>query len=429
MAEAPQPPPAEPKPTTLEDLPMDVKLSILRFIPCEVDRVHLSHVCRAWRKVISGGVEAEAKLPSPPPRPLPWLLLPVPDPYASVSDAVCVLSGCRVHRQLTITPPGARCFGSHDGGWLFLHYGLTRLHALLNVRTGRAHVLPSFVAPHNEVWPLHTMFILAAALSSSPDDASCTAIFIGASCREPYPSCLGDGGLYIRRPHHPRRCAAYWRQGWGWACEIAPHLRAEDVTYHGGSFYLLLSHGNDIYVCTPVQGGSMIKQEERRVCPGAHQHQHHQRFRACYLVVSSRNELLLVKRYVLPAAPHRPMTTSEFRVFRATTRREEVPDAYADFPVAHYPWAWIELDTLGDRMLFVGHGCSRGYEANQYPGFKGGIYFLDDGKFYEEAVLIRDRPSRPYKCYDNGNWSEGRVYRCFPTPPTSYRSAPAWLLP
>ncbi|OEL22463.1 hypothetical protein BAE44_0016518 [Dichanthelium oligosanthes] len=73
-------------------------------------------------------------------------------------------------------------------------------------------------------------------------------------------------------------------------------------------------------------------------------------------------------------------------VFLATERK--LPDADAKFPMAGYPCSWSKLDTLGGRMLFVGYGCSRSYEVDKYPGFKDGIYFLDDGKFYDEALLF-----------------------------------------
>lgn len=72
---------------------------------------------------------------------------------------------------------------------------------------------------------------------------------------------------------------------------------------------------------------------------------------------------------------------SKFKVFRATERPQK-PEVDADFPVAAYPWAWSELDSLDGRILFVGYGCSMSYEVDdargrsQYKGFKAAIYFL-----------------------------------------------------
>ncbi|RLM69676.1 hypothetical protein C2845_PM17G05510 [Panicum miliaceum] len=125
--------------------------------------------------------------------------------------------------------------------------------------------------------------------------------------------------------------------------------------------------------------------------------------------------------------PNQP--TSKFRVFRvADRRRNNMPDAYA---VAHYPFAWSELHALDGRVLFVGHGCSRSYDARRYPpDFKdGGIYFLDDGEFYDAAVIFGNGNERRYPCSDNGKWSEGQIQRCFPRSDPSDHSAPVWLFP
>ncbi|OEL22462.1 hypothetical protein BAE44_0016519, partial [Dichanthelium oligosanthes] len=117
--------PHQPPPTSLVDLDDDILLH--RILPCKADRGRVSLVCKAWRAVM-GRLNLEA------PRPLPWLLLPTPSPDGgSTRRVACVLSGCRVHHYLTIKPPRARCFGSHDGAWLFLHHGRTRNHhQLLN---------------------------------------------------------------------------------------------------------------------------------------------------------------------------------------------------------------------------------------------------------------------------------------------------------
>ncbi|OEL14530.1 hypothetical protein BAE44_0024453 [Dichanthelium oligosanthes] len=75
-------------------------------------------------------------------------------------------------------------------------------------------------------------------------------------------------------------------------------------------------------------------------------------------------------------------------------------------------------------MLFLGHGCSRSYKMVRYPGFKGGIYFLDDGEFYDKAVIFGNGNVRQYPCSDNGKWSEGHVRHCFPRPHPSDHTPP-----
>jgi hypothetical protein len=83
-------------------------------------------------------------------------------------------------------------------------------------------------------------------------------------------------------------------------------------------------------------------------------------------------------------------------------------------------------------MLFVGRGCSRSYEVDRYLGFKAGVYFLDDGCFYDDEMMFRGVNERRYPCSDIGKWSEGpppHVERFFPEQGPSYNSPPAWLLP
>lgn len=128
---------------------------------------------------------------------------------------------------------------------------------------------------------------------------------------------------------------------------------------------------------------------------------------------------------VVSFMPHPdPQLASKFKVFRVIERNAN------DLPVEQYPWAWNELDTLGGRMLFVGNGCYRSNKADQYPGFKADIYFLNDGMFYDDAVVFGNGDATRYPCSDNGKWTEdGHVQRCFPRSDPSGHSAPVWLLP
>ncbi|KAF8780940.1 hypothetical protein HU200_000905 [Digitaria exilis] len=160
-------------------------------------------------------------------------------------------------------------------------------------------------------------------------------------------------------------------------------------------------------------------------------HQRHinsrERSRARYLVVFD-GKLLVVVRFT----PSRIEPTSRFKVFEETERDDEEGNDDPNFPFADYipmSCAWSELNTLDGRMLFVGHGCSRSYRVDKYPGFEEGIYFLDDGEYFDDAVLFSLHQPKRYPCIDNGKWSEGRVERCFPRSDPSDHSAPVWLLP
>uniref|UniRef100_I1R5Y2 KIB1-4 beta-propeller domain-containing protein n=1 Tax=Oryza glaberrima TaxID=4538 RepID=I1R5Y2_ORYGL len=78
--------------------------------------------------------------------------------------------------------------------------------------------------------------------------------------------------------------------------------------------------------------------------------------------------------------------------------------------------SWIKLADLGGRMLFVGRGCSRSYEAaDGYPGMEG-VYFLDDRSFYDRTTVFKNDDKRKYHRSDIGKWSGSppQVRHCLP---------------
>ncbi|RLN29469.1 uncharacterized protein C2845_PM05G35010 [Panicum miliaceum] len=386
------------------NLHADMLREIFLRVPCAIDRVHMAAACNSWLAVLA----AEAM--EAPPR-IPSLFLPPAD----VTGVYCYLSGCRDHRKF----PGPRHFGSYDGAWFFLAYGQTRGHRLLNIRTGESHAVPN-VLGDGFADQFHNMVILAATLSLPPDDLECVAA--GIVAYQPNTDAL-------RRRHF-----AFWQLGNEAAlCYVEPHpnapigpgLEPEDVVYHRGSFHFL-TQGEHILECAPVldDDGTILEVvvEAIRFQNGGRCYAEF--VRARYLV-ASREELLMVVRFA--PNPHAP--TSSFKVFRML--QQPMPDHGMEEADGHH-WYWSELDTLGGRMLFVGRGCSRSYEVGQYLGFKDGVYFLDDGCFYDDEMMFRGVNERRYPCSDIGKWSEGpppHVDRFFPEQGPSCNTPPAWLLP
>ncbi|KAL6658622.1 hypothetical protein ACP70R_004208 [Stipagrostis hirtigluma subsp. patula] len=406
------------------DLPGDVLYEVLRRVQCGADRGCAALACRPWRDAL--GRDAD------PPAPLPWLLLPSRSAAGGRLRACCVLSGgsAHGHPNLDVAPPGPRCFGSHDGAWLFRDFrrdGGT--YQLLNVHTGHVYALPSEFEPFSGGLRAHEdMVLLAATLSAPPGQPGCVAAGIIYWPGVPSPEVQN---VALRR-------VVLWRMGMGaqvvaqdFSLEpVEQALDVEDVIYHRGAFQVL-TKGEDILAYRPLlhqQGSIGASVNLRCFLPRGRRNDDvvHSR----YLVVSGE-ELLMVVRF----SSRPPSRTREFRVFRvveppkpaANNDNADTDDDDDPNPAAAAP-TWSELDTLGGRVLFVGRGCSRAYEANQYEGLEEGVYFLDDSSFYD-IELIAGANARTYACVDNGKWSERGVESCFPSQEASDYSPPAWLLP
>jgi hypothetical protein len=421
---------------------LDIKLvtEIMNRVPCPIDRARMAAVCQAWLAAVAQAEPSTFQLPS--------LLLPPAD----VTGVYCYLSGCREHNMLPLPLPlhGPRYFGSYDGGWFFLACYHSCAHRLLNIRTGDCRALPDVLERHAD-HKVHSMVILAATLSSPPDHQH----WIAAAIVTYQPDLNG--------PH--RRHFAFWRAGDKVALDcdvlpaalVGPGWELEDVACYRDSFHFLTKDGH-ILVCGGAydDNGEVIQVALLALtcCQIEAECSDEQFVRARYLVVS-RGELLMVVRL----AAHRHAPTSSFKVFRMyiTEADDKIRGLFGSTTkpprrttvLPHQVWrpirpprhqtslrTWIELSALGGRMLFVGRGCSRSYEVREYPGFKEGIFFLDDRSFYDAEMTFGGVNERPrYPCNDIGRWSppEGplpsHVELYFPERVPSYNSPPAWLLP
>ncbi|KAF0917083.1 hypothetical protein E2562_016890 [Oryza meyeriana var. granulata] len=120
---------------------------------------------------------------------------------------------------------------------------------------------------------------------------------------------------------------------------------------------------------------------------------------------------------VVRCSPHPGEPTSAFKVFRMVLAEPPAADV-----VQFQHYIWRELPSLDGRMLFVGHGCSRSYEADQYPVGIEGIYFFDD-RVIQDPVMLQQGGAPLYRCSDSGKWTEAppQVDRCFPVQgPSNY---------
>uniref|UniRef100_A0A0E0N363 DUF295 domain-containing protein n=1 Tax=Oryza rufipogon TaxID=4529 RepID=A0A0E0N363_ORYRU len=353
---------------------------IANHLPCEFDRVHFAAVCRSWR----ASLEQQAPVPLPPA--LPVLILPLAErPAVSF-----VLSNCAIHPAvLPEWPHDARYIGAYDDGWSsspLLHLEVLESTASSTPKTP-ALTSTSPPTPGQE-WQL-PFSIVAATLSSQPDVDGC--VFAGIISVDPVP--------------RGQRTIGFWRA----SDRVIPHLfqthnppwDVEDVVFYDGAFHFL-TQGEHIIVAGPdFHGGDPVDWEMR-----AFEHigrEYDQYVEARYLV-ESREDLLMVVR----CSPYPGQPTSEFRVFRMA---QAGPDDV--FPYQHY--VWLELPSLEGRMLFVGRGCSRSYDADQYPGFEGGVYFFDDD--IQDPAMLPLGVATLFSFNDCEKWTRtpaSMVERCFP---------------
>ncbi|KAL6844165.1 hypothetical protein ACP4OV_025838 [Aristida adscensionis] len=354
------------------DLPADLILRLLPRFPCLADRVQVSCLNRHWRAVLKPDEEVETEPPKPE---LPWLLFP------STTDPSFYTTIGGERYGLTRLPPdvrAARFCGSHGGGWLALALASPpHAHALYNLNSGVRIDLPRVCDDGRPVT------VSVAAFSASPS-------------RPPPEACL-VGAIIKRSPP----CVAFWQRGMAhWHCAGSPITGAsreslEDIVYlhHKGAFHVVTSSERVVVYAPQLSDDGQLSHVDRTWSRGELDLQKtfaYETERGGWIdhyLVESRDsrgdELLMVMRFVFHT-----MRTQMFLVYRINLdvkepnddeeETYEVDDEGHILPRVY----WGEnLECFDDRMLFVGHGCSRSFEVVQFEGFKDSgstIHFYDD---------------------------------------------------
>uniref|UniRef100_A0A0D9WVX5 Eukaryotic translation initiation factor 3 subunit E n=1 Tax=Leersia perrieri TaxID=77586 RepID=A0A0D9WVX5_9ORYZ len=353
-------------------------------MPCSLDRFRIMCLCRSWRAFLV------AELP-PPPQQLPLLLRP----SAGGPTFSCLLSGDEETSALhSVRVPeflrAARFIGSWEGGWVFMAEHRSWGHVLYNLRSGRRVWIPEVVLSPRQAGGgigFEPVILLAATISGSPE-------------ADP---CFGAAIVHRWDKAYERREICLWRLGMDRATPpILPVpafeklFELQDVIFYHGSFHFLAGSWN-LLQCLPL-----IRADGEVEAPlSLPRHGASGRY-----LVESRGRLLMVVR---------SKTSTDFKVYQMSVSEAGVN-------------TWDVLTELEGRMLFIGIGCSRCYEAASFPGFHEGVFFLDDACSLR-LFKIRDS-SMVFRSLENGRFCSGSVGRCFPPPQAaSTYSPPIWVLP
>lgn len=399
------------------DLPENVLLGVTACLPCRADRVRMACVNRQWRAAVREGPRPPPPAPQLPPLPpqLPWLIFP-----SSATPSFYSWIG-RTSHPLPLPPDVrvARFCGSSDGGWFVLALDSSHRYALYNLNSGhRVELPPGIVSPSGKQFPLVARF---ATLSASPPTPSSS----------PRPYMLAAVVLVSRRLD-----VAFWVQGSQcWFPHRGPRLnQPQDVVYYNGGFYFVTAD-EGVVVYWPGYGRLTNNQMRmRRV-------EYNMLRRDDYLedmgfiggngsitryLVESRGQLLMVARYI-----YNEGGTEVLRVFRFHVMPLTPAAAISGRPRA----TWLPVDYLEGRMLFVGKGCSRSFEAARFPGFEDAIiYFLDEGFVHDTtaSAAVQERPR--YSFTDMGRYEmDDMASEAWPPvdrrPTTSDNAPPTWWFP
>ncbi|TVU35662.1 hypothetical protein EJB05_17563, partial [Eragrostis curvula] len=349
---------------SLSQIPKDVLLLLLTYLQCFADRVSLAGVCRDLRAAV-GRLAV--------PTQLPWLLLP--SPKAQASFFASFLSGCR--RQISLPHDVRRAdhfCGSHDGGWVAIAAGHQGPYALVNLLSPYGLVVPLPRSLEVPFLPVPRLWVRMITLSDKPTARNCIA------AAHLYFTGGGAPQIAFCRPQVDRRWVRpVFGNGLVGLFDDAIYYRGE--VYQG--FYAINNQENlHVFMRLDINGGAtlVMRQVAFPVEGGAPCHVRDTYGSAASVnryLVESRGKLLMVVRHSGAGGSQSTgmaQRVLHFEVFEMVVTLS--PDNAAD---TSHSASWVELEDLDGRVIFVGRGCSRAFEAGRLKGFQGGsIYFLDD---------------------------------------------------
>ncbi|KAJ8628737.1 hypothetical protein MRB53_022060 [Persea americana] len=369
------------------DLPHDLLLRISDFYIAPDFIVRMQSTCKSWRSILKGSIHHE----------LPWLMM-LPNNKEEDADArdFFSLSKKKMHTILLPEMRGKRCCGSFQNGWLMT------VDEKLNICLFHPWSKKKFDLPHQSTFKNQPFEVEDYSMEEIRD-------------RDIRKAALSDDGKVVVVIYGVGSLA-FCRIGDEVYTEIESGIGAdaEDVIYHKGQFYTL-SVVYDIYILHIEEGNNPHGEkltEKLEFNPLAS-------MVFGYLVPDVLTDSMFVIIRDINLIQHTSeldtclAQTCHFRIYGVTLEEGAQARMLKKFE---------EVESLGDRTLFLGHNSSIVVMASQFPGFKGNrIYFADD---YMEHYC-----ANPYGCRDLGVYSleEGTVEELFIDRFHPIQSPPLWI--
>ncbi|XXG72026.1 hypothetical protein AAC387_Pa07g1210 [Persea americana] len=351
--------------TWLEELPQDVSDKILKL--CNLrDIVRMGCVCKSWYSLSKQNIR---KRP-----PLPWLMMVCNSSLENEAEeeARCFfsLSEDTIYSIKLPEIRGKCCCGSFSNGnaigWLMTidhNMDIRLLHPWRRIQLQLPHYSDIFPKDYNtyfiRLWPQFA--IRKAAMS---DDGAVVAV--------------------INEPWKIAFCRTREDNVWTRiSCTFDHFYKFHDVIYHKGQFYVIGNDGKIGVLCinTPypfVQ--NLTEMIEKIAALRSHGEYNPQSNYRSYLVADSANESLFIVSKVI------------MRVTNSHNKYGfEVFELGLEESTGEYKKNVVEVESLGDRVMFLGLSSSMLITACQSLGIKGNcIYFTDDRLKHSLYILPAD---------------------------------------
>ncbi|KAJ7005733.1 hypothetical protein D5086_004135 [Populus alba] len=305
-------------------------------------------VCKSWRSALP-------KKPHDLLGQLPWLLLPYQNDSPNHRGFYNLADGKTYRLELPESYEKRCCGSSH--GWLVMVEETPAIF-LLNPLTKARIDLPSLSTSPN--FPTEVVFKNSRNLHPSSIRSSKQRLrdrFIRKVRVSVDPSLVSNFmvmAIYGTEHENLAFCAS-GDIAWTIIRETSPPLNYKDIMFHGGNFFVIDKVGR-VSICKTDNPPSLIHVADPPPVPPKMGYKQ-------WYMANLNGSLLLVGRLRKYHVPVYGYETFSFVAYKL--EREESK--------------WSEVESLGDKMLFLGWNCSHSVSALDFNRCKGDcIYFTDD---------------------------------------------------